>query len=113
VESLVSDVDTVYHLAVRCLRVCFARPHLLHEVNATATLNVLEALRQHNPSLRRFVYVSSSEIYGTSQTDLMSEDHVLELTTVYGSSKLAGELYTRNHYSTYGLPTTIVRPFNT
>jgi UDP-glucose 4-epimerase len=113
VESLLADVDTVYHLAVRCLRVCFDRPHLVHEVNATGTLNVLEALRQHNPSLRRFVYVSSSEIYGTSQTDLMSEDHVLEPTTVYGSSKLAGELYTRNYYSTYGLPTTIVRPFNT
>ncbi len=112
-DRLVPGMDTVYHLAVQCLRVCFDRPHLVHEVNATGTLNLLEAVRLHAPGLRRFVYVSSSEIYGTAHTVPMGEDHVLEPTTTYGSSKLAGEFYTRNYWNTYGLPVTIVRPFNT
>jgi len=43
----------------------------------------------------------------------MSEDHPLEPTTVYGASKLAGELYTLAYYRTYGLETSVIRPFNT
>ena len=112
VNSLVSDVNVVLHLAVQCLRVCFDRPHYVHEVNATGTLNLLEAANRVNPKLERFVYVSSSEIYGTARQVPMTESHPLEPTTVYGASKLAGELYTRAYHTTYGMPTTILRPFN-
>lgn len=111
VERLVGDADIVLHLAVACLRVCFDRPHHVHEVNATGTLNLLQAAQQSKP--RRFVYVSSSEIYGTALTAPMTEDHPLNPTTVYGASKLAGELYTQAYFLTYDLPTVIVRPFNT
>jgi UDP-glucose 4-epimerase len=114
VQSLVRDVDVIYHLAVQCLRVCFDRPHYVHEVNATGTLNLLEAAHRLNPRLERFVYCSSSEAYGTAKTAPMNEDtHPVEPTTVYGASKLAGELYTRAYYTTYGMPAMILRPFNT
>jgi UDP-glucose 4-epimerase len=43
----------------------------------------------------------------------MAETHPLEPMTVYGASKLAGELYTKAFYRTYGLAGMIVRPFNT
>jgi len=43
----------------------------------------------------------------------MSEDHPLDPTTIYGASKLTGELYTRVYNQMYGLPAVIVRPFNT
>lgn len=114
VKKLVKDVDVIYHLAVQCLRVCFDRPHYVHEVNATGTLNLLEAAHTLNPKLERFIYCSSSEAYGTAQTVPMNEEtHPVEPTTVYGASKLAGELYTRAYYLTYGMPTMILRPFNT
>jgi UDP-glucose 4-epimerase len=60
----------------------------------------------------RFVYVSSSEAYGTARSVPMSEDHPLEPTTVYGASKAAGELYAQGCMRTYGLPVTVIRPFN-
>ncbi|HEY9686947.1 MAG TPA: GDP-mannose 4,6-dehydratase [Coleofasciculaceae cyanobacterium] len=114
VQSLVRDVDVIYHLAVQCLRVCFDRPHYVHEVNATGTLNLLEAAHRLNPKLERFVYCSSSEAYGTAKTVPMNEDtHPVEPTTVYGASKLTGELYTRAYHTTYGMPAMILRPFNT
>jgi UDP-glucose 4-epimerase len=114
IESIIPEVTHVYHLAVQCLRVCFEQPHLVHEVNATGTLNLLEAAHQLNPSLERFIYCSSSEAYGTATVVPMNEDtHPVKPTTVYGGSKLTGELYTQAYHVTYGMPTLVVRPFNT
>jgi len=112
-DEWLPQVDMVFHLAVQCLRLCFDRPEVVHEVNATGTLRLLETVQRLNPGLQKFIYVSSSEVYGTAKTVPMSEDHPLIPTTVYGASKLAGELYTQAHHITYGLPTVIVRPFNT
>ncbi len=113
VRKCVADVDVILHLAVACLRVCFDKPHHVHEVNATGTLNLLEAAQQRGKPLQRFAYCSSSEVYGTAMHAPMSEDHPLIPTTVYGASKLAGELYTHAYHLTYGMPTVILRPFNT
>ncbi|PID52887.1 MAG: hypothetical protein CSB46_11345, partial [Micrococcales bacterium] len=54
----------------------------------------------------------SSEAYGSAVSVPMAEDHPLVPMTVYGASKAAGELYAMAHLRTYGLPTTVVRPFN-
>lgn len=111
VRRLMAGVDRVYHLAVQCLRVSLRDPYLVHEVNATGTLNLLTAALEAGVS--GFVYCSSSEVYGTARTVPMTEDHPLVPTTPYGASKLAGEVYARSFCLTYGLPVTIVRPFNT
>ena len=104
-----AEVTHVFHMAVACLRRSFHQPMVVHEINATGTLAVLEACRRHAPQLERFVYCSSSEIYGTAQHAPMDEHHPLRPTTVYGASKLAGEVYTL----AAELPVTVARPFNT
>lgn len=104
-----AEVTHVFHLAVACLRRSFHQPMVVHEINATGTLAVLEACRQHAPRLERFLYCSSSEIYGTAQYAPMDEQHPLRPTTVYGASKLAGEVYSL----AAELPVTVARPFNT
>src|SRR5262249_19571733 len=85
-------------------------PAVNHEVNATATLRLLSAAQ--GIGVKRFVYVSSSEIYGTARWVPMTEDHPAFPMTVYGASQLAGECYTRAYWPTYGFPTVVVRPFN-
>ncbi len=110
------DVRTVYHLACLGVRHSVHSPHENHDVNATATLQLLAASRQAD--VPRFVYVSSSEVYGGIQStpirgDRISEDHPAFPCTVYGGSKLAGESYARAFFRTYGYPTVVVRPFNT
>ena len=107
--QLMAGVDTVFHLACRGVRFSLHSPRETHEVNATGTLVVLEAARQ--AGIRRFVQVSSSEVYGTVDPP-MHEDGPTLPTTAYGASKLAGEAYARAYYRCYGLPVTIVRPFN-
>jgi UDP-glucose 4-epimerase len=110
-KGLVLKNQVVFHLAVQGLRVSLFDPYLVHEVNATGTLNVCQAALE--AGVERLVYISSSEVYGTAKMVPMSEDHPLVPTTPYGASKLAGEAYARSYYLAFGLPVVIVRPFNT
>lgn len=104
-------VDIVLHLAVECVRKSIGDPIGNHHANATGTLMTLEAARRHGVS--RFIYCSSSEVYGNSSEGALSEDTtVCQPTTVYGASKLVGELYTQAYLRTYGMETAVVRPFN-
>ena len=106
-----SGIDVVLHLAVSCLRISLYDPWQSHDVNAGGTLAVLEAAR--DSGVERFVYCSSSEVYGTARQAPIVEDHAIDPTTVYGGSKFAGEMYALAFQRIYGLPATIVRPFNT
>jgi UDP-glucose 4-epimerase len=107
---LLQKTDVVYHLACLGVRHSIHSPEENHEVNASATLTLL--LRAREAKVKRFVYVSSSEVYGTAQRVPMTEDYPPSPNTVYGSSKLAGDCYTRALWRTYGYPTVVVRPFN-
>lgn len=110
-EELFAGVDLVFHLAISCLRTSLGNPELSHHVNAGGSLAVCLAARRCG--VRRLVYVSSSEVYGSAETAPMSEAHPLRPTTVYGASKLAGELYALAHWRTWRFPVCVVRPFNT
>jgi UDP-glucose 4-epimerase len=110
IEALMQKVDAVFHLACLGVRHSIGAPFENHEVNATGTLKLLSAAR--NTGVSRFIYVSSSEVYGTARWVPMTEDHPQFPKTVYGSSKLAGESYTRAFFDTYGYQTVIIRPFN-
>ena len=110
------EARIVYHLACLGVRHSVHSPHENHDVNATATLKLLAAAR--HADVPRFVYVSSSEVYGGVEStpilgDAISENHPAFPCTVYGGSKLAGESYTRAYFRTYGYPTVVIRPFNT
>jgi UDP-glucose 4-epimerase len=116
VAAHLREARAIYHLACLGVRHSVHSPHENHEVNATATLQLLAAAREAD--VPRFVYVSSSEVYGGVQStpiggEKISEDHPAFPCTVYGGSKLAGESYARAYFRTYGYPTVVVRPFNT
>jgi UDP-glucose 4-epimerase len=110
-DRALAGVEVVMHLATRCVRLSLSDPEDVHRVNSHGTLRVLLAARRHKAG--RVVYVSSSEVYGSGVKVPMTEDHPLEPTTVYGATKLAGELYTQAMTRSFGLPTVVVRPFNT
>lgn len=107
---LMKGTALVFHLACLGVRHSIHLPEENHDVNATASLTLLNLARRSG--VERFVYCSSSEVYGTAHSVPMSEEHPTFPMTVYGSSKLAGECYVRAYYRTYGYPTIIVRPFN-
>jgi UDP-glucose 4-epimerase len=111
VDDVVKDAQVIFHLATVCLRVSIHDPMRSHLANDLGTLNLLMSAREG--SLERFIHCSSSEAYGSAIEVPMDEDHPFNPTTPYGASKAAGELYALSFYRTYGMPVTVVRPFNT
>lgn len=110
VATAMQGCARVFHLAVQCVRRSLGQPIENHEVNATGTLRMLEEARRQR--VERFVYCSSSEVYGNCGATLLDEATLCAPVTVYGAAKLAGELYTLAYRQTYGLPVIVVRPFN-
>jgi len=105
-----NDVDVVYHLACLGVRHSIHSPVENHEVNAKGSLVVLEAARL--AKVKRFFYISTSEIYGDIKQFPIDELGVPAPKTVYGSSKLAGENYAYSYFVCYQLPTVVTRIFN-
>jgi UDP-glucose 4-epimerase len=110
VARAVAQSQVIFHLAVVCLRVSIGDPMRSHLTNDLGTLNLLMAAR--NSSIERIVHVSSSEVYGNARWVPMDEDHPLDPTTPYGASKAAADAYALSFHHTYGMPVTVVRPFN-
>jgi UDP-glucose 4-epimerase len=108
--SASASIDVIYHLACLGVRHSLHSPFENHRVNAEGSLNVLEAARKNH--VKKFFYISTSEIYGDIKQFPIDELGVPLPKTVYGSSKLAGENYTYSYYQCYGLDTTILRIFN-
>jgi len=109
-STLFTDAESVFHLAVRNVRASIGSPEENFRVNATGTLRVLEAMRSGRRG--RFLYVSSSEVYGDAGVTDFSETTLPAPTTVYGAGKLAGEHIALAYHTTYGMDIRVVRPFN-
>jgi dTDP-glucose 4,6-dehydratase len=78
--------------------------------NVVGTQVLLDAMRDH--PVERFVLISSSEVYGTAESDPMDEEHALNPRSPYAGTKAGGDRLAYSYYVTYGLPIVIVRPFN-
>ncbi|MDH5795529.1 MAG: GDP-mannose 4,6-dehydratase [Candidatus Bathyarchaeota archaeon] len=106
----VQHVDSVLHLAaIASVPYSVEHPEATCEVNVDGTRNLLDASLF---SADRFVYVSSSAVYGDPEYLPVDEDHPLRPISPYAESKLKAEQICREYQESYGLKATILRPFN-
>ena len=85
-------------------------PLLYEEINIRGTLNMLEAARQQG--VKRFIYASSSSVYGDEPNLPKVEGREGKLLSPYALTKLTGEEYARLYTKLYGLETIGLRYFN-
>ena len=78
--------------------------------NVEGTQILLDAVRQ--APVERFVLISSSEVYGTAESDPMDEEHPLNPRSPYAATKAGADRLAYSYFVTYGLPIVILRPFN-
>ena len=113
-REAVKGVDTIIHLAALIhVDRSIQEPLEFYETNVRGTMNLLEAVR-HEPSVKKFVYMSTAEVYGNIPWGLFKETDLCDARSPYAASKYAGERYCLSYYHTYGVPEiTIIRGFNT
>jgi UDP-glucose 4-epimerase len=110
-EQALEGMAYVFHLATRNVRLSLRQPSLVHEVNVDGTYNVLRAAA--GCRVRRLLYCSSSEVYGSAVQVPLPEQCEFRPQTIYGASKLAGEYYAQVFHRCGWLETVIARPHNT
>lgn len=112
VDAAVSGCEVVFHLgAVASVARSVEDPIGNHAVNATGTLNVLQAARKGG--VRRVVYAGSASAYGgASDPAGQVEDTPLCALSPYAAAKLAGEFYCQAFAATTPLETVRLRFFN-
>lgn len=108
--STTTDIDAVFHLACLGVRHSLHDPRQNNLVNSQGTINVLEGARRNQ--VKKVIYVSTSEIYGRVNTFPISETVIPHPLTVYGASKLAGELSCLAYKESYNLDIDVIRIFN-
>jgi len=102
------EIDVVYHLAARLSATGERDPSLTWRVNMDGLRNVLEAARLGN--VRRVFWPSSIAAFGPdTPRDRVPQDTVMRPTTIYGVSKVAGELLCDYYFRKYGLDVRGVR----
>jgi UDP-glucose 4-epimerase len=112
VEDIIieNSVEMIFHLAAQAgVRASIDNPIKTHEVNATGTLNILEAAR--NSNVKKVINASSSSVYGKMKYLPYDEEHPKNPVSPYGASKVAAEHYCRIFYELFGLKTTSLRYF--
>jgi nucleoside-diphosphate-sugar epimerase len=111
VTNAMEGVNIVLHqAALPSVERSVDNPLTSNEVNINGTLNLLEAARRNQ--VKKFVYASSSSIYGDSPTLPKREEMKPQPLSPYAITKLAGEQYCTTYHRIYGLPTVSLRYFN-
>jgi NAD dependent epimerase/dehydratase len=111
-KHITKGVDTIYHLAALiAIPYSYVAPDSYVDTNIKGTLNICQAARENN--VKRLVHASTSEVYGTAQYVPIDENHPLQPQSPYSATKIAADALVMSFYSSFGLPVTIARPFNT
>ena len=109
---LLGDADAVFHAAAQAgVRASWGRDFDIYvRNNIQATQALLEAARE-TATPRRFVYASSSSVYGDAVRYPVTEDLAPQPVSPYGVSKLAAEHLCRLYWKNHGIPTVSLRYF--
>jgi nucleoside-diphosphate-sugar epimerase len=111
-EPLIERSDTLFHLAAQVSYIdSLAMPYEDLDLNAKATLGILECCRKVNPRLR-IIFSSSRMTYGRVEGGLVSENSPTNPLSLYGIHKLTAEKYLLMYFKDFGIPSTILRLTN-
>lgn len=109
-KNIQDNIFCIVHLsAITDIEYCQKEPVKCMETNLMGTQNMLEIARKKDC---KFVYMSTSHVYGNPQRLPIDEDHPRNPISMYASSKLGGELCCEAYSKAYGMDISIVRPFS-
>jgi len=112
VTHAVRGAEYVCHLAAQiAIPYSYLNPRDFFATNVLGSLNVAQAAL--DAGVKHLVHTSTSEVYGSAQFVPITEDHPLHPQSPYAASKVGADKLMESYHHTYGLPVTVLRPFNT
>jgi dTDP-glucose 4,6-dehydratase len=106
------NIDTIIHFAAQShVDNSFSNPLQYTKDNINGTHTLLECIRYYG-KIKKFVHVSTDEVYGESLRDIKSETSLLNPTNPYAATKAAAEMLVNSYVYSYGLPAIITRGNN-
>ena len=112
-DTLISQSDYVVHFA--------AESHVTRSIydnteffrtDVLGTQIIANAICKYRDKVKRFIHISTSEVYGTALVDHMTEEHPLNPMSPYAAAKSGADRLVYSYWQTYGIPAVIIRPFN-
>jgi len=103
--------DAIFHLAARAgVRPSIQQPQLYYDTNVAGTLHLLEGAR--TSGLERFIFVSSSSVYGAAKkVPFSEEEHLTQTLSPYAATKIAGEFLCSTYSHLYKMRIVALRYF--
>ena len=112
VSEAMARIDMVFHLAALvAIPFSYYSPDSYVDTNIKGTLNVLQAGRKFETE--RIMITSTSEVYGSAQYTPIDENHPFQGQSPYSATKIGADRLAESFYRSFGMPISIVRPFNT
>src|SRR5262249_4709360 len=103
----------VFHLgALIAIPYSYDNPYDVVQTNVVGTAHILDACRADS-AIERVILTSTSEVYGTARSVPIVEGHPLQGQSPYAATKIAADALGESYHRAFGLPVTILRPFNT
>jgi len=103
--------DVILHFGAQAIvKTAQENPVRTFRINALGTLNMLEVVRLHHPSIQLFLQMSTDKVFGSKEA--AKEDTPYSVTCPYSASKIAAENICKAYRFTYGLPISIIRSCN-
>lgn len=103
-------MSCIVHLAaITDVEVCQKNPTKCFDINFNGTQKILEMARKKDC---KFVYLSTSHVYGVPKKIPIREDHPRNPKTIYSTSKLGGEICCEAYSKNYGMDISIIRLFS-
>lgn len=111
VDFLVSQSDEVFHLAAQ-INVDYGNEHPEEtlDINIQGTRTILDACKTHK---KKIIFASTSEVYGSAQTESISETHPLDAQGIYAASKVGADRLCKAYHDAFDVDVRILRNFNT
>jgi len=112
VNNACKKIDYIFHLAsLIAIPHSYNSPYSYLQTNALGTMNIMESGLTNN--VERIIHTSTSEVYGNLKKMPIKEDAITYAKSPYSATKIAADQIAYSYFSSFNVPVSIVRPFNT
>lgn len=113
VNDCILQADTVIHFAAEThVARSISDNTNFFETDVIGTQQVANAVWHNRDTIDRFIHISTSEVYGTAQSELIDENHLLNPRSPYAAAKAGADRLVYAYRACYQIPAVIIRPFN-